>query len=143
MEYLGVAEMIVTLLSIAAGFAYKTIMKNMDDMKLEIGARVNKLEETLQQDDASIKEELSTRIDKFEENSRRDDDGVKDLVVQSEDRMHSEISARIRNIVDLHSKIEKANDTLTVKHEGVLDRVSKVEGQFSMFTQCFDTSKYK
>jgi chromosome segregation ATPase len=143
MEYLGVAEMIVTLLSIAAGFAYKTIMKNMDDAKEEINMRVNKLEETLQQDDTSIKEELSTRIDKFEENSRRDDDGVKDLIKEAESRMHGEISARIRNIVDLHTKIEQANSTLTTKHENVLDRISKVEGQFGTFTQCFDSSKYK
>jgi hypothetical protein len=144
MEYLGIAEMLITLLSIAVGFVYKTITQNIANNKEELNARVNKLEEVLQDDDTSIKDELSTRIDKFEENSRRDDDTVKELIKEAEGRMRGEIGARIRNIVEIHGKIEKQNETLTAKHEKVLERTSEIEGKLGMIEKiAFDSSKYK
>lgn len=83
----------------------------------------------LEKDTKDLKEGVNNRIDKLEENSRRDDDTVKDLVKEAEARMSSEITARIRNIVELHQKSEKINETLTNKIETLIDRISKLEGK--------------
>ena len=83
----------------------------------------------LEKDTKDLKEGLENRIDKLEENSRRDDDNVKELIVESEARMSSEITARIRNIVELHQKTEKINETLSNKIELLIDRIAKLEGR--------------
>jgi histidinol dehydrogenase len=128
MEWLGVAEILVTVIGIAAGFAYRTLKEGDATIKEEISSRVDKLEENLKEADKDNSADLGRRIDKLEENSRRDDETVKDLIKDAEGRMREEITARIKNIVDLHSKIEKSNEVLTNKHESILDRVSKTEG---------------
>jgi hypothetical protein len=163
MEWLGIAELLVTVIGIAVGFGYRTlkesdkiikdeltdridkleeVLKDADkDNKEELGNRISKLEETLKENDKDNKEELGRRIDKLEENSRRDDETVKDLIKEAEERMSTEITARIRNIVELHSKIENSTETMTTKHEKVLERLSKMEGCLACSKKnCQDTN---
>lgn len=140
MEWLGVAELIVSLLGICLGFVYRTLKEAdsnnksellglLNTYKSELTNRINKMEETLNKSDSDIEMELARRIDKLEENSRRDDETVKQLIKESEGRMGSEIEARIRNIVELHQKAERIYDTMLAKFETLLDRVAKLEGK--------------
>jgi hypothetical protein len=127
-ELIGVAEILTSLMGVVVAFVYRTIVKQTQDVKDELTSKIEKIEQVLSDDIAAVKEELTVRVNKFEENSRRDDETVKELIKDSEGRMREEITARIRNIVELHGKIEKAYETLTSKHESVLDRISKIEG---------------
>jgi len=107
-DILGITNILIGLLGVVVKFIYSTLTKA----------------------DADIKEELNNRIAKLEENSRRDDDGVKELIKDAEQRMHGEINARVRNIVELHAKIEKNTEILTQKHEDVLERIARLEGRY-------------
>jgi hypothetical protein len=106
-DIIGITNILMAILGVVVKFIYNSLTKA----------------------DSDLKEELSKRIDKLEENSRKDDNAVKELIKDAESRMHGEINARIRNIVELHAKIEKNSETLTSKHENVLERVSKLEGR--------------
>ena len=112
-EMISIAEILSGLLGVAVKFVYTSLAKADKDIKEELSLRIDKLEEN-----------YNLRIDKLEENSRRDDETVKELLRDSEARMLGEITARIRNIVELHAKIEKSSETLTQKHENVLERIS-------------------
>jgi hypothetical protein len=142
MEWVSLANILLTLLGIAIGFVYRTLKEadlnnkvelagQIKSNKEEMTSRIDKLEENLHRADVDLDEDLGRRIDKLEENSRRDDETVKELIKEAEGRMHTEITSRIRNIVELHSKIEKSNETMTAKHEIVLERIATMEGKLS------------
>lgn len=71
---------------------------------------------------------IMSRIDKLEENSRKDDNDIKVLLNNTENRTRYEIDARIKNITDLHSKVEHNTERVQDKYENVLNRIGRLEG---------------
>jgi hypothetical protein len=129
-EYVGVADIMITLVGGFVVFVYNTLTKADKDNKEDVVNRVTTLQSSLVGQFNVLKEEMVNRIDKLEENSRRDDETVKELIKEAEARMSMEIVSRIKNIVELHKKAEDIYDKLLLKYEGVLDRVSQLEGKF-------------
>ena len=139
-EYFGFIELFVTLIGVAVRFVYTTLKEkdqsNFDDLlgkivtlEKNLSRRLESLDKTLHDANKNNKVEILNRVDKFEETSKRDDEMVKELIKESEGRMREEISARIRNIVELHQKIEGILTLTTSKHEMLLDRVAKLEAK--------------
>ena len=128
-DYIGVTQILMTILSGFVVFVYNTLTKADKDNREEIIHRIENLEKTIERQLKDFKEEVGDRVDKLEENSRRDDETVKELVKDSEARTTTEIGARIRNIVELQQKTEGINANLLNKFEQLLDRLAKLEGK--------------
>ena len=72
---------------------------------------------------------VGERITKLEENSRRDDDIVKNLLLEAEDRVTQEMDRRIKNVVELHRKIEDESRRLYDKHENNVKEIFELKGK--------------